>query len=101
MKSAEHRFEVRFDNLDRSASGAPGETVFQAARRAGIRIVGACGGRGVCGTCMVRVHSGEVDQEQAGGHQPVAARSRRKWLRACQIRPRSDCSLDVAPRSLA
>ena len=104
VKNTRQGFEVRFDNLDRSAHCAPGETVFQAARRAGIRIVGACGGRGVCGTCMVRVHSGEVEQEQAGEHTNLpaaAARSKRKWLRACQIRPRSDCSVEVAPRSLA
>ncbi len=98
VKTAEQRFEVRFDNLDRSAACAVGETVFQAARRAGIRIVGACGGRGVCGTCMVRVLSGET---QHLGEQAPEVRNKRKWLRACQTRPRGECTVEVAPRSLA
>ncbi len=28
-------------------------------------------------------------------------RNRRKWLRACQVRPQGDCAVEVAPRSLA
>ncbi len=97
--------QVSFDNLDRSAACAPGETVFHAARRAGIRIVGACGGRGVCGTCMVRLRSGEIEtSEQALPLQtstPGAAHPDGQWVRACQVRPRGDCTVEVAPRSLA
>jgi len=90
------RHTIRFGNLDREAACGEGETVFQSARRSGIRIVGACGGRGVCGTCMVRVTSGEFEL-------PGAEKSRnpRKWLRACQVHPRGDCVVEVAPRSLA
>jgi uncharacterized 2Fe-2S/4Fe-4S cluster protein (DUF4445 family) len=85
---------VRFENLDRETSCLEGESVFHTARRAGIRIVGACGGRGACGTCMVRVISGETDSTPADSR-------RSKWQRACQVFPRSDCAVEVAPRSLA
>jgi len=96
MTAAGTRHAVRFENLNREAPCSEAETIFQSARRAGIRIVGACGGRGVCGTCMVRVLSGEI---QADASQP--ARNPRKWLRACQVRPQGDCAVEVAPRSLA
>jgi len=84
---------VRFANLGREAACRAGETLFQSARRAGIRIVGACGGRGACGTCLVRVVSGEyetVGDARADG-----------WLRACKLVPLGPCTVEVAPRSAA
>ena len=84
---------VRFANLDREAACRPGETVFQAARHAGIRIVGAGGGRGACGTCLVQVVSGEYETREdarADG-----------WLRACKLVPLGPCTVEVAPRSAA
>ncbi|TAK86657.1 MAG: DUF4445 domain-containing protein [Betaproteobacteria bacterium] len=84
---------VRFANLGREAACRPGETLFQCARRAGIRIVGACGGRGVCGTCLVRVVSGDYEllgEAHADG-----------WLRACKLVPLGPCTVELAPRSTA
>lgn len=86
-----HRIDV--PALDRQIECREDETLFAAARRAGLRIVGACGGRGSCGSCIVRVTEGRVHREGEGAH--------RKWLRACCIQPRSDLTLEVAPRSLA
>jgi uncharacterized 2Fe-2S/4Fe-4S cluster protein (DUF4445 family) len=90
---------VRFENLSREAVCRPDETLFQSARRAAIRIVGACGGRGVCGTCMVRVVSGKVQDIRP----PEAVETPRNggWVRACQLRSLSDVVLEVAPRSVA
>ncbi|HMW23880.1 MAG TPA: ASKHA domain-containing protein [Burkholderiaceae bacterium] len=86
-----HRIDV--PALDRQIECREDETLFAAARRAGLRIVGACGGRGSCGSCIVRVTEGRVHREGEGAH--------RKWLRACCLQPRSDLTLEVAPRSLA
>jgi len=98
VKTPEASLRVRFESLDRETACRPGETLFQSARRAAIRIVGACGGRGVCGTCMVRVVSGEVEDIRP----PDAAEtSRDGWVRACQVRPLTDLILEVASRSLA
>ena len=86
-----HRIDV--PALDRQIECREDETLFAAARRAGLRIVGACGGRGHCGSCIVRVTEGRVHREGEGAH--------KKWLRACCIQPRSDLTVEVAPRSLA
>jgi 2Fe-2S ferredoxin len=49
-----------------------GETLFQAAERAGYRWPTICGGQGTCRTCFVRVHEGaehcsEIDPLEAEG----------------------------------
>jgi uncharacterized 2Fe-2S/4Fe-4S cluster protein (DUF4445 family) len=94
--SAETRIhKLRFLHLDREIDCAGDETIFHAARRAGLRIVGACGGRGACGSCMVRLGEGHV---VADGAEIGAGR---KWFHACSARPTSDCAIEVAPRSLA
>jgi uncharacterized 2Fe-2S/4Fe-4S cluster protein (DUF4445 family) len=94
-------FQVRFENLDRETECNDGETIFHSARRAGVRIVGACGGRGVCGTCIVRIASGDFDvagSESAGAGRAARAKA---WVRACLTRPSSDCVVEIAPRSIA
>ena len=109
MKPPAPWFQLRFENLNREAQCNEGETIFHSARRAGVRIVGACGGRGVCGTCIVRIASGEVDVPRASGlganvqeREPAAAGPRAKeWVRACLARPSSDCVVEIAPRSIA
>ena len=105
MKPPAPWFQVRFENLDREAQCNEGETIFHSARRAGVRIVGACGGRGVCGTCIVRIAAGEVDArtpQSGGAAAPFADASRTKeWVRACLVRPSSDCVVEIAPRSIA
>jgi len=95
---------LSFPQLDRCIVTQPGETIYQCARRNGLRIVGACGGRGNCGTCEVLLTQGQV--RHANGRviaaQDAAARHRRpRWLRACQLTPLADCTLEVAERSLA
>lgn len=93
---------LRFPQLDREIPAQAGESLFQSARQHGVRIVGACGGRGTCGTCVVHVAEGDV--EPVDGIRTVGAEdafSNKKWVRACRVRPCGDCSIEVAPRSLA
>lgn len=105
MSTASYR--LHFPHLDREIAARENETIFQSARRHGVRIVGACGGRGTCGSCVVRVHGevaqvhGQPDAIVDDEQDPVHKADRRKWLRACQLSARSDCSIEVAPRSLA
>jgi len=101
-----HDYRLSFPALDREIVCRSDETVFQAARRQGLRIVGACGGRGTCGACTIRVtegsfRHGEGEDWVVGREVEGTARTRRKWVRACKVSPRSDCSIEVAPRSLA
>lgn len=88
--------KLHFTDIGRDVDGLDGETVFQAARRGGVRIVGACGGRGTCGSCMVRITAGEVENYQGS-----AETLRKRWQRACLIKARGDCRIEIAPRSLA
>lgn len=96
---------LTFPQLDREIVAEPGETIFQTARRSGLRIVGACGGRGACGTCTVQIMDGEVQHIDGRVLAPRTARNgqqpRGRWMRACQVRPRADCTIEVEPRSLA
>ncbi len=97
---------LHFPHLERDIPSHEGETLLQSARRHGVRIVGACGGRGSCGSCVVRITAGEV-QAHAGADLGLsengepAAPGRRRWCRACQLSARSDCTIEIAPRSLA
>ncbi|HUY02991.1 MAG TPA: ASKHA domain-containing protein [Rhodocyclaceae bacterium] len=95
---SERSYTLSFPQLARTIAARETETLFQSARRAGLRIVGACGGRGSCGTCVVRVVAGEVEHQ---GENQGEGGGDKKWLRACRVRARSDCTLEVAPRSLA
>jgi uncharacterized 2Fe-2S/4Fe-4S cluster protein (DUF4445 family) len=90
-----------FPDLDREAPARSDESIFQSARRNGVRIVGACGGRGTCGTCVVHIVEGEVELMHADDAAISGERSAKKWVRACQMRARSDCTVEIAPRSLA
>ena len=68
---ATQTFTLDFPELDREIASHDGETIFQSARRSGVRIIGACGGRGTCGTCRVLIVEGNVDGPDA---EPFAER---------------------------
>jgi uncharacterized 2Fe-2S/4Fe-4S cluster protein (DUF4445 family) len=97
----EPEFTLSFPQIDRAIRGHIAETIYQSARRGGVRIVGACGGRGTCGTCIVHVLEGQVVYSPTRATAKDVNLRNRKWIRACQAYARSDCSLEVAPRSLA
>ncbi len=94
-------FTLRFPQLGREIAGREGETLLESARRGGVRIVGACGGRGVCGSCVIQVRSGRLQSADEASACGGRAGSGRHALRACQARPAEDCEIDIAPRSLA
>lgn len=90
-------FTLGFPQLDRKIASQAGETIFQSARREGVRILGACGGRGTCGTCRVMIAEGDI----AGPEDKTLPNGKPRWLRACRVRPISDCTIEIAARSLA
>ncbi len=99
--AAPSAYSLRFTHLEHAVPVASGDTVFQSARRNGVRLVGACGGRGTCGTCSVRVIEGEFERNGPVANPAAAPAGRGTWERACQLRPLSNGSVEVAPRSLA
>ena len=96
---------LRFPQFDREIVAEPEETIYQCARRAGLRIVGACGGRGNCGTCRVQILEGQVLHANGRMLAPRPAQkgraARGQWVHACQVIPRADCTIEVEQRSLA
>lgn len=67
---------VTFVPSGRTAWVAPGTTVLEASRVVGMRIPAPCGGRGVCGSCAVRLLEGALeppDQFESSGLQRAAA----------------------------
>jgi 2Fe-2S ferredoxin len=91
---------VVFAGQDRRVEIRGGETVLEAALRAGIEIMHQCGGNGSCGTCRVLVEEGvesipprnELEAEMAGD---------RGWRDnerlACQICPSGPLALILPP----
>ncbi len=101
-------YRLRFPQVQREIQARAGETVQECARRQGVRIIAACGGRGVCGSCLIRVIEGSVTvrgPKTLAGREPARRRDhaspRKKWVRACQCVATSDCTVEVSPRSLA
>src|SRR5450631_3305364 len=97
-KPATQAFKLHFPQLDRDIASHAGETIYQSARRSGVRIIGACGGRGTCGTCQVHVVDGKIHD---AGEKARPAAKKTRWVRSCQVTPKSDCTMEIAARSLA
>ncbi|MCG3181907.1 MAG: Na(+)-translocating NADH-quinone reductase subunit F [Phycisphaerae bacterium] len=64
---------VTFMPSGRSASVPAGTELTDAAQAAGVLIEAACGGKGTCGACIVRVASGQVDSDSIGSLTRTAA----------------------------
>lgn len=75
------RQHVRFEPLGRTVEARPGETIAQVAARAGIDLVSACGGLGICAGCRV-ITVGEADAEASRARLTAAQLARGERL-AC------------------
>jgi len=80
-------------------------TVYEAARLAGVSLKSACGGKGICGKCLVQI------QGRAPGHgAPAAGEAERRllsarqltagWRLACRTVVSADTSVYVPPTSV-
>ncbi|MBI4966939.1 MAG: DUF4445 domain-containing protein [Rhodospirillales bacterium] len=86
-----HRHRVTFAGQNREAESGEAESLLAVARRAGVRLLASCGGRGTCGACRVKIVLGEVH----GGAEDDG------WHKACRSHARSDLVVEPAPRSMA
>ncbi|SDR29286.1 Ferredoxin-NADP reductase [Paraburkholderia fungorum] len=62
----ETRFKVSFAKSNREIECGSGQHVLDAAKKAGVRLPASCT-QGMCGTCKVKLVSGEVSMKHAGG----------------------------------
>lgn len=74
----------------------PGETLLDAAHRSGVPLASSCGGRAVCGDCLVRIVRG-ADAVPPPDADETAWRARKAYAGtgrlACCLRPESDCAV--------
>jgi uncharacterized 2Fe-2S/4Fe-4S cluster protein (DUF4445 family) len=90
------KLTVDFEPLGRRARVAPGTTLLEAARQAGVGLNAVCGGAGTCGTCRVRVVAGQVTPPTEAERDSLAEGFRL----ACQARVLDDVRVDVPPTSI-
>lgn len=83
---------IRFTMAGKDVSCAPGQTILQAARGAGVRIGAACES-GLCGTCRVMKLSGEVDMAHNGGI--LDDEIDEGYVLACCSRPKTDVEIEA------
>jgi uncharacterized 2Fe-2S/4Fe-4S cluster protein (DUF4445 family) len=94
-------FSVTFLPSGHAAETSGSEVLLEIARRSGVRIASACGGRGSCHSCSVRLE-GEVPPP---GVKDVADFTPEDlatgWRRACQTRPIGNCTVHVPAKTAA
>jgi ferredoxin-NADP reductase len=77
---------------ERSFPVAPTETILEAATRRQIVIPCGCAS-GICGTCRVKIVSGEVTMQHNGGLSPEDEAA--GYILACSSRPRTDVTITL------
>jgi ferredoxin-NADP reductase len=90
--SAEAATSIRFTMAGKDVACAPGQTILQAARGAGVRIGAACES-GLCGTCRVMKLSGEVEMSHNGGI--LDDEIEEGYILACCSRPKTDVQIEA------
>lgn len=93
---------VHLQPIGRRSEVEAGQTLLEAARRAGVDLVSLCGGEGWCYTCRVRLSHGELTpltsvERDALTPEEIAAGFRL----ACQAEPHGDVTVEVPPESLS
>jgi ferredoxin len=66
VESTDTKFKVSFAKSHREIECGSGQHVLDAAKKAGVRLPASCT-QGMCGTCKVKLVSGEVAMKHAGG----------------------------------
>ena len=90
---------VAFEGLDLEVRVSSGVSLLDAARSAGIALDSACGGRGTCGECRVRIVEGAppstVEDAALLSAEEIAA----GWRLACQTFLAADCRVVIPQRT--
>jgi ferredoxin len=90
---------VTFRPSGRALEVAPGTTLFEAARRAGLPLAGACGAGGLCARCGLRVLAGAAQlspESEAEARAKLRNRIDPAWRLACQAEVRGPVEVAAA-----
>lgn len=94
-------FIIDFEPIGTRVTSQRGETILNAAQRAGVMLTAVCGGTGQCGRCLVRVMSGNISPvSEMEGNALDADQLREGWRFACRIEVDSDVRIFIPPESL-
>ncbi len=78
-----------------------GTSLLEAAQQAGVDLVAACGGIGICGTCRVRPLEGDFNPPTPAEEEQLEPAQRAAGDRlACQAAPRRDARIEIPAESL-
>jgi len=95
------KFQVDLEPVGRRIEVDPGINILSAAQLAGIDLVAACGGVGICGTCRVRLIQGELSAISLTEQEQLTQADLAQGYRlACQAEPLSDIRLEIPRESL-
>jgi uncharacterized 2Fe-2S/4Fe-4S cluster protein (DUF4445 family) len=95
------QYQVDLEPVGRRVQVGSEATLLKAAQEAGVELVAVCGGAGSCGTCRVRLASGNLSPPSLVEQAELSASDLSEGMRlACQASPRSDVRVDIPPDSL-
>ncbi|RKY13306.1 MAG: ferredoxin [Planctomycetota bacterium] len=86
--------KVRFEPVGVEVEVERGESVLEAAQKAGVYINSVCGGEGVCGKCRVRIAKGKVDILPAA-YEMSEEEKEAGWVLACRAEVATDLVVEV------
>ena len=92
---------VDLEPIGRRIEVDPATDLLTAAQKAGVDLVAACGGVGICGTCRVRLMRGQLSPLTLTEEDQLRPEEIAQGYRlACQAVPLGDVRLDIPPESL-
>ncbi|HSV85184.1 MAG TPA: 2Fe-2S iron-sulfur cluster binding domain-containing protein, partial [Levilinea sp.] len=89
LDATTHTIEI--EPIGRRIAVEPGTNLLAALQHAGVDLAAACGGVGICGTCLVRLVSGRLAPPSLTEAEELGrARLEQGYRMACQAEPLSD-----------
>lgn len=77
-----------------------GETILEAIGRSGVKLPSICGGKGLCGKCVVRVLKGDVSSPSSQELKLLGEKIRMGFRLACQTKILGDVEVEIPRESL-
>ena len=95
------KFLVDLEPVGRRIEVEAGVNLLEAAQKAGVDLVAACGGIGICGTCKVHLVKGQLSPISLTEEELLSRDEIAQGVRmACQAEPLSDLKLEIPRESL-
>lgn len=102
QQSSVDSVRVTFDPGNKEIGHQSGMTLLTTAQQHDVKITSACGGRGICKTCIVHFTDGLIPAaSDADKHFFSEGKIKKGWRRACQIEPEADCTVHIPARARA